>query len=70
MKISSYSLCGPMAPLWKQHCILGHLSSHHSAPLVYLQRPKWIVNDDEWEIIVKSVRINLPAGFEINEETK
>lgn len=71
MKISSYSRCGPVAHLWKQYCILGYSkSANYSAPLVYLQRPKWIVDDKDWEIIVNSVTMNLPAGFEINKETK
>lgn len=71
MKISSYSLCGPISPLWKQSCILGHSKSdNYSTPLVYLQRPKWIVDDKDWEIIVNSVTMNLPANFEINKETK
>lgn len=32
-----------------------------TAPLFYIQRPKWIKDDKSWERIVKSIRLDLSA---------
>ena len=66
MKLKSYSVCGPMLPQIKQHHILGAAADENAMyPIAYLQRPKWIEDDAAGEAIVKSIRIELPVGFEI-----
>lgn len=64
MKIESYTVEGPIDGLVKQHAIWVH-EGGVVAPLIYLQRPKWIVNDAQWLTIVNSVRMVLPADFEV-----
>ena len=58
MKPKSYSVNGPINGICKQHAVWVN-SGSVSAPLIYLQRPKWIKNDEVWNEIVKSVRIDL-----------
>lgn len=66
MKLKSYSLCQPSSGICKQWAIWGQDSKKNSvSPLIYLQRPKWIKDDDVWQQIVNSVRLNLPSNLEI-----
>ena len=64
MKVKTYSVNSPFKGLNKQHAIWAH-EGGISGPLVYLQRPKWIANDAQWLTIVNSVRMVLPADFEV-----
>lgn len=64
MKVKSYSVSGPVEGLVKQHAVWAEDGST-LAPLVYLQRPKWIANDVQWLAIVNSIRLDLPAGFDV-----
>jgi hypothetical protein len=64
MKVESYSIASPAKGLSKQHVILAN-EGCTGAPLVYLQRPKWIADDAQWLAIVASIRLELPAGFEV-----
>lgn len=64
MKVESYSVEGPIKGLVKQHTVWAQEASC-MAPLIYLQRPKWTVNDAQWLVIVNSVRLELPADFEV-----
>lgn len=66
MKIKSYSLSGPLPGVTKQHSILASCGAY-SRPLVYLQRPKWIVDDAQWLRICQGVSVTLPDGFEVTE---
>lgn len=66
MKIGGYSINSPMEGVCKQWCILAQeYGKNYSSPLVYLQRPKWITSDEDWEKIVRSIKISLPSGIEI-----
>ena len=65
MKIVSYSVCGPIDRVSKQHAIYGHYSENKMIPLVYLQRPKWIKDDTAWQAIVGSIQLLLPSGTDI-----
>ena len=64
MKVESYTVEGPIDGLVKQHAIWAQEGST-GAPLVYLQRPKWIANDAQWLAIVASIRLELPVCFEV-----
>ena len=64
MKVERYTVEGPIHGLVKQHAIWAE-EGNTGAPLVYLQRPKWIANDAQWLTIVNSVRMVLPADFEV-----
>lgn len=64
MKVKTYSVTGPIHGLIKQHAVWAEEGSV-IAPLIYLQRPKWISNDDQWEKIVSSISLDLPAGFKV-----
>lgn len=64
MKVESYSVSGPVEGLVKQHAIWAYEGTT-GAPLVYLQRPKWIANDAQWLAIITSIRLDLPAGLEV-----
>lgn len=64
MKIQTYSICNPVKGICKQDAIWGKEYSV-SSPIVYLQRPKWITNDDCWQRIIDSIRLSLPHDFEI-----
>ena len=64
MKVESYAVEPPIDGLIKQHAVWGHEAST-IFPLIYLQRPKWITNDAQWLAIVNSVRLVLPANFEV-----
>ena len=64
MKVESYSVQGPVDGFVKQHAVWMQ-NGCTGAPLIFLQRPKWITNDEQWQKIVGSVRLNLPADFEV-----
>lgn len=64
MKIESYYICSPIKGLCKQYSLMAR-EDNGSTPIVYFQRPKFIEDDAKWEQIVKSIRIDLPQGFEI-----
>lgn len=64
MKIESYSIAAPAKGLSKQHVILAN-EGCNGLPLIYLQRPKWIKDNEQWLKIVKSIKLELPAGFEV-----
>ena len=64
MKIKSYSKSGPTKGLFKQHAILA-IHGSGCCPIVYLQRPKWIKNDEQWEAICEAVTLTLPVDFEV-----
>lgn len=65
MKIESYSIDHPIEGLSKQYAIWIS-DSERSMPLVYLQRPKWIKDDEAWERVVLSIHLNLFNDIEIN----
>lgn len=68
MKIRSYQISSPIEGVCKQYSILAQdASGKYSSPIVYLQRPKWIALDKDWEKIVSSIEMNLPIGTEIGE---
>lgn len=71
MKIDSYSVNRPLSGICRQYAVWAN-SGNTTWPLVYLQRPKWIVDDKVWEKITRAIRIDLPEGFEITayEEAK
>lgn len=64
MRVTHYHISGPVKGLWKQSAIVGRERTT-VAPLVYLQRPKWIKDDAIWKKIVGSVQLQLPQNFEI-----
>ena len=64
MKVKSYSVEGPIDGLVKQSAVWGY-DKQCIFPLIYLQRPKWIANDAQWQTIVNSVRMVLPPDFEV-----
>ena len=64
MKIESYSIASPIKGVCKSHGIWAQ-EGNKTAPLVYLQRPKWIP-ENEWKKIIDSIRLDLPAGYEID----
>jgi hypothetical protein len=64
MKFSAYNISGPIDGVCKQHAIWGGTENQHM-PLVYLQRPKWIKDDEAWQRIVDSVSLNLMKTDEI-----
>lgn len=66
MKITHYYAGGPISGLTKQHAIYARDKDASYAPLVYLQRPKWITSDDVWEKIVAGISLRLPKGFDTN----
>lgn len=64
MKLETYSIGSPVSGVCKQHAILA-TEGCTTSPIVYLQRPKWIKDDAAWERIVKSIRLDLPNGFNV-----
>lgn len=64
MKIDSYYVGQPLPGTCKQHGVWA-TEGNTVSPIMYLQRPKWITDDGAWEELVKSVRLELPHGFEI-----
>lgn len=69
MKIKSYSVNGPVLPIVKQHAIWVD-GGEGLYPLVYFQRPKWLKDDAKWLQIMKSIKLELPAGFEVTVSPK
>lgn len=67
MKIKSYERSNGVEGLFKQNCLLIS-DGYKSCPLIYFQRPKWIKDDKQWEVICNSIQISLPLGYEIGEE--
>lgn len=65
MLIKTYYQTGACKPLWNQNCLVGGDGSYRELPIMYLQRPKWITDDARWNILCKSVRLDLPMGFEL-----
>jgi hypothetical protein len=65
MKIENYYLCKPVKGLFKSDAIMIQ-ENNVSMPVVYLTRPGWIKDDAAWHLIVASVGISLPLGFEVN----
>ena len=65
MKVTHYHTSEPVKGMCKQRAIWGRGKENVSAPLIYLQRPKWIKDDAAWRKIVSSVQLKLPKGFEI-----
>ena len=63
-KLEKYSICSPNKHI-KQSWVAGMFEPNILAPIVYLQRPKWIDDNEKWNEIVKSIRLDLPQGFEI-----
>lgn len=55
---------GPVLPICRRPAIWAGCSNRES-PIVYLQRPKWIKSDESWDLILRSIRIELPKGAEI-----
>lgn len=66
MKIDYYSVEKPIEGVCKQSAIWICTDNNKLAPLVYLKRPKWIVNDALWEKIVKSVRLDIQQDLLTN----
>ena len=64
MKIENYHVSQPIEGLVKQYAIWVGDGSTRIAPLVYLQRPKWIKDDKVWEHVVQSIRLELPKGYD------
>ena len=67
MKVDFYHTSGPVSGLCKQSAIWVRDSKVPAGytPLVYLQRPKWITDDEAWNKIVSSVQLKLPKGYEV-----
>lgn len=66
MRLASYSRWQPEKGICKQWSIWGSdLDKNSVSPLIYLQRPKWIKDDEVWEKIVLSIKLELPVGMEI-----
>lgn len=59
--VTSYSVCKPIPGICKQWAVWIHVESAeggaYSAPLIYLQRPKWFTDDEEWEKVCDSVYV-------------
>lgn len=64
MKIERLEVNGPIKGICRQPAIWGG-EGNGFAPLVYLQRPKWIKDDTVWDKIVKGIRLELHSGFEV-----
>lgn len=66
MKLERYSLSGPIEGVTSQHAVMIS-NGQYTRPLIYLQRPKWIVDDAQWATICSSLSLALPAGYEVTE---
>ena len=57
--VTSYTVCKPIPRVCKQWAVWVHIKSaeggEYSMPLIYLQRPKWFTDDEEWEKVCGSV---------------
>lgn len=65
MIVKAYYQTGACRPLWNQNCILITNGEGIETPAIFLQRPKWVTDDVGWSILCKSVRLELPIGFEL-----
>lgn len=65
-EVKEYAKCGPINGMIKQHSLMMFIPPNGYVPLVYLQRPKWIADDEDWEKIVS--RIVLSDGPSIQLE--
>ena len=66
MILGRYGTSGPVSGLRKQNAIVGYAQEgNYMSTILYLQRPKWIKDDDVWQKICDSVRLDLPQGMEI-----
>ena len=63
MIAEKYWIESPDLKYQKQFAVIG--SGATCAPIIYLQRPKWIEDNAIWETICQSVTLDLPKGFEI-----
>ena len=66
MKIKTLSLTWTVPGFNFQNCIEAS-DGTVSAPLVYLVRPTWIKDNEQWNAICAAVTISLPAGFEVTQ---
>ncbi len=64
MKPDSYHISGPVDGLCKSHG-LWISKGNGMTPLIYVQKPKWVKDEEMWRRIVASVSIELPLGVEI-----
>lgn len=64
MKLQSYCTGSPDS-FSKQYRLDGLYDPNIIATLVYLQRPKWIKDDEVWKKIVDSIKLELPLGFDV-----
>lgn len=59
--VTSYSVCKPIPGICKQWAVWIHVESaeggEYSSPLIYLQRPKWFTDDEEWEKVCNGVHV-------------
>lgn len=65
MKVTHYYVGRPTEGMRKQQAIWARGRNESHSPLVYLQRPKWITDDDAWNKIVNSIQLMLPKNFEV-----
>lgn len=65
MIVKSYYQTGACKPLWNQNCVVVTNEEGEHRPAIFLQRPKWITDDARWNILCKSVRLELPSGCEL-----
>ena len=72
IKVTAYSISiNPISGICKQPALWAVLTGEHcnaSFPLIYFQKPKWL-NESSFLKIVKSVRLDLPRGFEAEGES-
>lgn len=64
MKLESYCIGNP-CHISKQFRLDGFFEPNILSTLVYLQRPKWIKDEEVWEKIVDSIKLELPVGFDV-----
>lgn len=66
MKVTHYHTEGPIKGVCKQYAIWARESGTSGySPLAFLQRPKWIKDDEAWHKIVCAIKLNLPKGYEV-----
>ena len=61
MDIDSYSICSPVKGITKQYAIWGNKGSS-TFPLVYLQRPKHI-SDNDWQLVINHLSLDIPKAM-------
>lgn len=65
MKVTHYHTSGPIPGVCEQHAIWCRGKGTETVPLVFLQRPKWVKDDEAWQKVVEAVSLKLPRGFEV-----